>query len=258
MVPDTPPFDAPTVSRRRFGLALVFAVVAVAGAGVELYFERGGSRKVFRAVKLAPSQVLDLSIWKIGLPTTKEIKQPQLETYSDASFSVVSAVQFTARCGDVAQAGSKYARSELREMNHDGSQASWSTTSGTHIMSLTQTITHLPVKKPQLICGQIHNSTDYLIMVEIDGTNLYVRNRDATAGVLDAKYRLGTPFDLQISVNGGLVTVTYNGVEKAHIPLLETGCYFKAGCYVQSNTASGDLPTAYGQVEISRLDISHT
>jgi poly(beta-D-mannuronate) lyase len=36
------------------------------------------------------------------------------------------------------------------------------------------------------------------------------------------------------------------------------GCYFKAGCYVQSNTSTGDLPTAFGQVEISRLEISHS
>jgi hypothetical protein len=39
--------------------------------------------------------------------------------------------------------------------------------------------------------------------------------------------------------------------------MVEDRCYFKAGCYLQSNTSTGDLPTAYGQVEITHLSVSH-
>ena len=212
----------------------------------------------FRPLAIKPSQVLDLRSWKLNLPeNNQQVVQPQLGHFADDAFDVVQAVQFTAPCGGDAQPGSKYPRSELREMNPDGSPASWSTTSGTHVLELTQRITHLPVVKPQLVCGQIHSETDYLILIELDSHKLYVRYRDATAGVLDEGYELGTFFDLRIEASGGYVDVFYNGAHKVHQPMTEKGCYFKAGCYVQSNTSTGDLPTAYGQVEISRLEITH-
>ncbi len=143
-------------------------------------------------------------------------------------------------------------------MNPDGSAASWSPASGSHVMDLTQRITHLPLVKPQLICAQIHNEADYLILVELDANRLYVRYKDAVVGVLDSNYQLGTYFDIKIRASDGYVDVFYNGVHKVRQPLSAVGCYFKAGCYVQSNTSTGDLPTAFGQVEISRLEISHT
>jgi Alginate lyase len=240
-------------------------LLAVAGLAEVVYLEefhhhRGGVAQYmsrFKAIAIKPAQVLDLAVWKINLPTrNQQVTQPQLASFEDSAFQVVAAVQFTATCGGEAQPGSKYARSELREMNPDGSNAAWSTTSGTATMEITQRITHLPVAKPALVCGQIHND-DYLILVELDAKNLYVRYRDATAGVLDDDYQLGTFFDLKVQVTGGYVDVYYNGAHKVHQPMKETGCYFKAGCYVQSSTQTGDLPTAYGQVEISQLTITH-
>jgi hypothetical protein len=40
--------------------------------------------------------------------------------------------------------------------------------------------------------------------------------------------------------------------------MAEDQCYFKAGCYLQSNTILGDLPTAYGQVKITGPVLSHS
>jgi alginate lyase len=143
-------------------------------------------------------------------------------------------------------------------MNADGSNASWSTTSGTHVLDLTQRITHLPVVKPQVVCGQIHSETAYLILVELDERRLYVRYRDVVAGVLDDDYQIGTYFNMKIQASQGYVDVFYNGAQKVHQPLKAATCYFKAGCYVQSNMSTGDLPTAFGQVEISRLVVTHS
>jgi alginate lyase len=243
-----------TLSRRGFGVA----IVAVAAAGViDATLVHHDNAETVNSSGLLPSQLLDLSVWKIDLPTTKEVKNPQLETYSDAAFRVVgTAVQFTAHCGDKAQPGSKYARCELREMNKDGSNASWSTTSGTHTMTITQRITHLPVVKPELVCGQIHNAS-YLILVRLSGKKLTVDYIDAVAGTLDDDYQLGMPFDLTIVASGGYVDVYYNGARKVHQAVNQTGCYFKAGCYLQSSTLTGDLASAYGQVEISKLVINH-
>jgi Alginate lyase len=253
--------DAPQHSfwtRRRFLLAAtVVAVGAGATAeGVNLA-EGGRGHDLFRPTKLRPAEVLDLSTWKIGLPTTEEVKQPKLAGFADSAFDVVSAVTFTAHCGDKAQSGSKYARSELREMNPDGSNADWSSSSGTHVMELRQRVTHLPEVKPQVVCGQIHNGTDYLILIELDSSKLYVRYKNDIVGVLDDDYRLGTYFTLRLAAGDGRVDVYYNGVHKVRHALRATGCYFKAGCYVQSSTSTGDKPSAFASVDIAALTVSH-
>jgi hypothetical protein len=239
-------------------------VVALAGLAELVYLREKGRQVSNRLAKFVPifvrpSQVLDLRFWKINLPTgNQQVTQPQLSSFHDDAFKVVEAVQFTAQCGGQPQPGSKYPRSELREMNPDGSNASWSPTSGTHVMDLTQRITHLPVVKPQLVCAQIHNETDYLILVELNDHMLYVRYKDAVAGILDDNYQLGSYFDMKIQASQGYADVFYNGAQKVHQPLDAPGCYFKAGCYVQSNTGTGDLPTAFGQVEISRIVLAHS
>jgi hypothetical protein len=252
---------APKVTRR---WVLVAALAGAAGGYVlvrELDHpnERGNGVRGFIPAVLKPSQILDLQAWKINLPAGNEqVTQPALASYQGQAFRTISAVQFTATCGGEPQPGSQYPRSELREMNPDGTAAAWSTTSGEHVMDLTQRVTHLPVVKPELICGQIHTETDYLIMIELDAHRLYVRDQDAVAGVLDDAYQLGTFFDLQIRTAQGYLDVFYNGAHKVRRPLRAAGCYFKAGCYVQSSTSTGDLPTAYGQVEISRLSVTHS
>jgi poly(beta-D-mannuronate) lyase len=241
-------------------------LVALAGLAEIVYHKENDVRRgaqhyrmdTFTPISIRPSQILDLKSWKINLPTgNKQVSQPDLSHFSSSAFKVSAAVQFTAMCGGQAQPGSDYPRSELREMNADGSNASWSPAVGTHVMELTERITHLPVAKPQLVCAQIHNDSTYLILVELDRHTLYVRYKDSVAGVLDSNYQLGTFFDLRIEASQGYATVFYNGVRKVRQALDAPGCYFKAGCYVQSNTSTGDLPTAFGQVEISRLELSH-
>jgi alginate lyase len=246
------------LTRRNFGRAALLLAIGAAGVSdLPLTQADDGKRTVFRAKRPDPAQVLDLRTWKVGLPTTAEVSNPRLAGFTDTSFKTVQAVQFTARCGDKPQPGSKYARSELREMNTDGSNASWSSVTGTHEMAATMRITHLPAVKPSLICAQIHSSSDYLILVELTGSVLLVRYIDAVAGVLDSDYHLGTAFDLKVVASNGYVDVFHNGAHKVHHAMRQGGCYFKAGCYLQSNTSTGDAPTAYGQVEISNLAVTH-
>src|SRR5205823_308192 len=72
-----------------------------------------------------PGTILDLHDWRLGLPTdskggtkgtSRQIKQPQLLTYTDKNFLVNPAadgVVFTAGVGGATTPGSKYPRSEL-------------------------------------------------------------------------------------------------------------------------------------------------
>src|SRR5262249_52547925 len=133
----------------------------------------------------------------------------------------------------------------------------WSTTSGTHTMEIVQRITHLPKVKAQLVAGQIHDANAYVMLVRLDENKLHVVYDDQTAGVLDPDYQLGTTFTVKIVAGGGFVDVSHNNSRKVHVAASRTGCYFKAGCYLQTNTSMGDAPDDYGQVEIFDLRLVH-
>lgn len=204
-----------------------------------------------------PAQLFDLSGWKLTNDQNVQITDPALLTYTDSNYYVRSAVVFRAHCGGIPVPGSSYARCEYREMNADGSPAAWSTSVGTHTLSLHQRVTVLPPVKPEVVIGQIHNA-DPQILVTLTGTLLTVRYyKEGLVFVLDTNCRLSQWMDVQIVAHAGLVDVYYNGTLKASRPLDIAGCYFKAGCYVQSSTSTGDLPTSYGEVEVSALTVTH-
>lgn len=56
------------------------------------------------------------------------------------------------------------------------------------------------------------------------------------------------------------IKVFYNGSKSPadDFPAKANGCYFKAGCYTQSNLSQGDQADAYGEVVIYELAIEHT
>ena len=106
----------------------------------------------------APGNLLDLSSWKLQLPVgdpgaVTEVKQPELRTYVFPPFFQVDgagrAVIFRAHAGGVTTANSNYPRTELREMTPGGAdKAAWSTTAGTHTMTITEAINYLPPRSP--------------------------------------------------------------------------------------------------------------
>jgi len=234
----------------------------------------GGPAQAQSAPLPYPAQVLGLGYFELTLPVAsnitgyaEEVKQPQLAGYANAAYFATlpdgSGVRFVAPAGGATTSGSEYPRSELREMANVGTkEASWSTTVGTHDLKLTESINHLPAMKPQLVFAQIHGQSDDLIEVEISGkgnhNRLYVNHNGKQYGSdLDDNYALGTKFSLEIYVTGGYVDVWYNGVRHVHQNLSDSGDYFKAGCYTQSNPSKGDAPTAYGEVDIYAIKVSH-
>lgn len=236
-------------------------MAAIAGAVLAADQQSNKGWVIFRRATPLPGQVIDLTAWKISVPTTPDptqIVMPQLADYSDASFRVVSAVQFTAPVGGGVQAGAKYPRSELREMNSDGTAAAWSTTQGHHAMELVQRVTHLPTVKAELVAGQIHDANEYVVLIRLSSAELRAEYNGKSVGVLDEQYVLNTVFTLRIEAGDGFIDVFYNGVRKVHQADIRDGCYFKAGCYTQSNESKGDSADDYGQVEILELTVGHT
>jgi PKD repeat protein len=216
-----------------------------------------------------PSQVLDLANWKLTLPvdtshagSPDEYLQPELNGFQDANYFHINSTQngvvFTAPCGGATTSGSGYPRSELREMaNHGSTTASWSTTSGTHTMEIRQAITHLPVVKPHMVAGQIHNAADDVIVFRLEGSKLFVDQNGVNGPVITTNYQLGTVFTVKFVAHNGGVDCYYNGQFIYTYPVSTSGCYFKAGCYTQSNTSKGDAASAYGEVVIYNVTVTH-
>ena len=215
-----------------------------------------------------PADVLDLSNWKITLPISldsnsnkaTEIKQPQLKTYSNSEYFRLNAakngVLLKAIAGGARTSTSTaYARSELREMQGDGTEsAAWSCDNTDHGMYLEQTLLHTTTSKPEATIAQIHDSKNDLMMVKYFGPSfangstdigkLEARfNNDKITKLLDSTYKIGDPMTIDVAVSsGGNVNVTYknlrSGVTSSTGTVKLTGiigsCYFKAGVYIQA------------------------
>lgn len=236
---------------------------------------------------LVPGQVLDLTGWKLTIPVARpagrpkstqryrtanvaaEVTQPGLATYADDWFYLNTAgtgVVFTAPVDGVTTAGSAYPRCELREMNPGGrTPASWSIAGpGPARLHVVESVNVLPPVKAQVVCAQIHNADDDVVEVLADGlTNpgrvvltVRLRGKTTTKTVLDPDYQLGASFTLDITAAGGTVIVAYNGVDTIKWKAKDDGCYFKAGCYTQSNL-SKDQAGAYGQVTLYTVTATH-
>jgi poly(beta-D-mannuronate) lyase len=219
--------------------------------------------------RAVPGDLLDLTNWKLTLPIggahkPTEVTQPALRRYSVSPYFHVdptgSGVVFQANAGGVTTSNSGYPRSELREMMAGGNdEASWSTTSGTHAMSVQLAITHLTAAKPQVTVAQIHDDADDVLVVRLDGPgHLYVEHNGDDYGDMDTAYRLGSVFTVEFTVASGHIRISYNGVPKVDYAKSSGGDYFKAGCYTQSNTSKGDAPDSYAQVIIYHLTVTHS
>ncbi|MEQ7801116.1 polysaccharide lyase family 7 protein [Pedobacter sp. ASV1-7] len=221
-----------------------------------------------------PAQVLDLSNWKINVPEgiktpglSDEYKQPYLNTYSDKKWFYVNktgdAVVFSAITGGTTTKGSGYPRSELREMTNNGkTNASWSSSEGTHTLFIDQSIIHLPSIKPHIVIGQIHDADDDVIVFRLEKNKLFIKIDDETGPVLDNNYQLGARFNVMFKVKNNQTECYYNGKLKFTYPKAFTGAYFKAGAYVQSSCqgrrkVEGESCDAYGAVEIYNVWVKH-
>ncbi|MBL8155270.1 MAG: polysaccharide lyase family 7 protein [Anaerolineae bacterium] len=224
-----------------------------------------------------PGQLIDLTNWKITLPLASpndedsplEIFQPQLARYIANPWFLLnpesSGVIFRAPVNGTTTSGSSYPRSELREMASNGLvRASWSSTRGTHTMLIDQAITAVPQTKRHVVAGQIHDSSDDVIVIRLEYPKLYVNVDGKNVLTLDENYVLGERFTVQFVVSGGKTAVYYNGSTTPVYTLNKSfsNAYFKAGAYTQSNCdreGSSSLCNAsnFGEVVIYRLAVRH-
>lgn len=218
-----------------------------------------------------PADVLDLTNWKVTLPTgddedPTEITQPELATFSAKPWFQADedcgAVRFRAAVDGVTTGGSSYPRAELREMTDDGEEeASWSTDEGTHTLVVTEAFTALPEDKPHLVGAQIHGGDDDVTVFRLEGSKLYITDGDDTHHhLVTDDYELGTEFEAKFVVRNGKIDVYYNGERETTISHDDDSNYFKAGAYTQANCGNSDPCDAdnYGEVHISGIKVTHS
>jgi hypothetical protein len=157
-----------------------------------------------RANTSIPSQVLDLSRWKLTLPvdsdrpgTPDEIRQGDLAGFVMRPYfhadSTRGAVVLRAPCGGATTKGSRYPRCELREMNDDGrTPAAWDTEDATvRVLTMRAAVTATPSVKPHVVVAQIHDAKDDVLMIRLEGAIFVVEQQGQPDVVLEPKYQLG-------------------------------------------------------------------
>jgi hypothetical protein len=209
---------------------------------------------------------VDLKNWKLTLDFADpdnpdkplEVVPPKLLTFQHPHFIKTNdSITFKAACDGKTTRGTKYPRSELRELVN-GELADWKMNSGVHSMTWKCAVTHLPVAKPQVVVGQIHDGEDDVIEIRHTKDYVEVIHDSKNYGKLIKAYRLGDVYEANITVRKGVI---YVYAEKTTIVISSAlnakNCYFKMGCYTQSNTSTGDSPKAYGEVKLYNLEVVH-
>jgi len=209
---------------------------------------------------------IDLNNWKLTLdvedPANKsrplEISPPKLCEFQHPHFTKnEAAITFKAICGGKTTSGTKYPRSELRELTGD-SLSSWTMNQGTHEMIWTCAVTNLPKVKPQVVVGQIHDGEDDVIEIRHTGDYVEVIHDNFYYGKLISGYKLGDVYTASITVRKGIISV-FAGQTTILISTAQKAknCYFKMGCYTQSNISKGDHHDDYGEVKLYALRVTH-
>ncbi len=199
----------------------------------------------------APGQHFDLTSYKLQTPIAKgdsveEIAQPALHDFAASSFyfdAGSKAMVFECPDNGAPTRGSHFPRSELRDTHE------W-TFSGQHSLSASLAVAQQPASG-NIIVGQIHGNG-----AGSEALKIRWSKGDVVVGVKTSPgnteerfplvhgLALGSRIDYRIAQSDHVVTVTVNGVSKSftydHSWDGDT-VYFKAGNYLQDNSAKGSV-----------------
>jgi hypothetical protein len=154
--------------------------------------------------------------------------------------------------------GTAYPRSELRELAENSvDRAAWNGASGTHTLEHVSKIMHVPPNKSSACFSQIHDASSDLARLQTEGSNgtlrLVLRNTppgssSETVRTVQASYTIGANVTVKWSVVNGNGTLAVNGANYT-FPASASGCYFKYGCYAQTNETI-DAASEYCEVHV--------
>ncbi|MFC5068089.1 polysaccharide lyase family 7 protein [Flaviflagellibacter deserti] len=233
----------------------------------------------------APSANFDLSDWKITLPVDSKgsisgtaVEVTNLSGYQNSKYFYTGtdgAMVFSASVDGATTSGSKYARSELREMD-DGERAAWNLKTG-GFMSATLEVDKAPIKSDgttgRLVVGQIHGHDEELVRLYWDNGTVYFVNDQAGSGNKETTFKLADSsgknpnvslnekFSYSIDAHDDVLDVRvyadgqeYKSVTKINDVWDSDAFYFKAGAYLGVNEDTG---SGSGQTSFYSLGFNH-
>src|SRR3954451_6680069 len=225
---------------------------------------------------LPPGGNFNLSIWQLQLPTGSPGKPDTIPSsqlkgangYSNPTYFWTDkndgSMTFWAPEKGVTTPNSNYARSELREMNADGSAADWSL-AGNHTLSAQLRV---PSVTKNVCVGQVHlgsggSSTKPLLELYYrPNGDIYLGTENSPAGGQTlyqvGNVALGVKWTYVINVTGNKINLTVNSSKTSYpIPSSFNAYhqYFKAGSYNQS---SSDSTTNGAKVKFYALTVTHS
>lgn len=201
--------------------------------------------------------MIDYSSWKLTLPNSKEVTNPELTDNSEKYLPTVGTM-FRCPVNGSTTPNSSYPRMELREMDGND-KASWSAKKGRHTMFFDGAITFVPKTKKHVVCCQIHDADDDVLMIRLEMPVLFIEVGGNNVRTLDANYTLGKKFTIEMVAEKSEIKISYNNTLTKTFKNESAGMYFKAGCYTQSNCSKeADCSASnYGEVVINTLIIKH-
>lgn len=234
---------------------------------------------------------LDLTHWYLTVPvdakggtTGLAANLVNLTKYQSKYFyhTVDSGVVFNAPVNGATTAHSYGARTELRELNTDGSYAFWNLAKG-GTLTATLAVNHIPTyvtgKPGKEIIGQIHGKDHELVRLYYENNTVYFKNDRSGSSNTEHKFLLTdssghTPnvslnekFSYMIDAHGSALTVklyvdnhVYSSVTSINPIWQSDTLYFKAGVYLGvTATPHVDVGqgSGYGQNTFYGLEFSH-
>jgi hypothetical protein len=221
--------------------------------------------------------MIDLSTWNLSVPVgsvATTIDTPTLvKGFKDEYFHAdTGTLFFWAPVTGSKTASAKYARSELRETNADGSVHNWLYTAADNTLTATMMINQVP-SSGKVVIGQIHvnGSNEPLLKVEyqykdkLGNGNIVAKLRQSPSQDDPTVITIATGVPMKKNINymihltkaGTLSVTAYNFKwnTKVDSGWATKPLYFKAGVYVQDNTG---YATEGGSTTFSKLVIGHT
>jgi hypothetical protein len=260
--------------KRRSVIATVAAAAVVGTLGV--VGSTGATAAPALNPGVAPGGNFNLSIWELQLPigspgSPTTILPSQLAggggyqnpTYFWTDKNDGSMTFWDPESG-VTTPNSNYARTELREMNSNGTPADWSL-AGNSTLSAELRV----VSVTSNVCvGQVHlgsGGTSTKPLAELyyhSNGNIYLGTENSPSGGQTLHYitnvALGAHWTYVINVHGNTINLTVNGSKTSYsIPTSFDAYhqYFKAGDYNQSSSSS---TTNGAKVKFYSLNVSHS
>ncbi|WP_430387514.1 polysaccharide lyase family 7 protein [Dyella sp. 20L07] len=198
----------------------------------------------------APGQHFDLASYKLQTPIAKgdsvqEVAQPALRDFTAPFFyfdASTNTMVFDCPDNGASTRGSHFPRSELRDTNE------WTFSPGEHTLSASLAVTRQP-STGNIIIGQIHGngSGSEALKIRWSKGDVVVGIKTSPGNTeqrftLVRGLALGDRIDYSIAQSDHAVTVTINGTSRSFTydhSWDGDSVYFKAGNYLQDNSASG-------------------